>query len=266
MSIDPLSNASRIKTKCALGLMAKVPFAGPVKTRLTPPLTPEEAATLSMCFLHDMTTNVSGLSGDKTEGLVLYTPAGSEEILRDLLPKSFRLVAQRGETLGDRLINASTELLSEDFDSVCLINSDSPTLPVKILRTAVSLLAQEGDRVVLGPSQDGGYYLIGLKRPHRYLFERIAWSTADVLAHTIERAADINLPVELLPMWYDVDDAVTLRLLNEELGLAPNGAGPHTRYECGYNALFTRNYLAELIKQDGCDRFMPTHEGSNPNK
>src|SRR5713226_3998429 len=157
MSIDPVSNASRIKSKkCALGLMAKVPIAGAVKTRLTPPLTPGEAAKLSMRFLGDMTTNVSSLSEDETEGVVLYTPAGAEEMLRDLLPKSFRLVAQRGETLGDRLINATTELLNEDFDSVCLINSDSPTLPVKILGTAVSLLAQEGDRVVLGPSEDGG--------------------------------------------------------------------------------------------------------------
>ncbi len=267
MSINPVSNASRIKSKkCALGLMAKVPIAGAVKTRLTPPLTPEEAAKLSMCFLRDMTTNVSTLSGDQTEDVVLYTPTGAEEILHDLLPTNFRLVPQRGETLGERLINAANELLSQEFDSVCLINSDSPTLPVRILRTAVSLLTQEGDRVVLGPSEDGGYYLIGLKRPHRYLFERIAWSTADVLAHTIERAADMDLPVDLLPTWYDVDAAATLRLLNEELGLSPNGAGPHTRYEGGYGAPFTRNYLAELIKQDGGDRFMSTDEGSKRNK
>jgi len=213
-----------------------------------------------------MTTNVSCLNGDRTEGLALYTPTGAEKILRDVLPKSFRLVAQHGETLGDRLINAATELLKGDFDAVCLINSDSPTLPVQILSTAVSLLAQEGDRVVLGPSQDGGYYLIGLKRPHRYLFERIAWSTADVLAHTIERAADINLPVELLPTWYDVDDAATLHLLYEELGLSRNGAGLHREYEGGYEAPFTRTYLAELIRQNGGEGFMPTNEGSNPTK
>ena len=266
MNAASLSNASPIKAKCALGLMVKVPIVGAVKTRLTPPLTPEEAAKLSMCFLRDMTTNVSCLNGDRTEGLALYTPTGAEKILRDVLPKSFRLVAQHGETLGDRLINAATELLKGDFDAVGLINSDSPTLPVQILSTAVSLLAQEGDRVVLGPSQDGGYYLIGLKRPHRYLFERIAWSTADVLAHTIERAADINLPVELLPTWYDVDDAATLHLLYEELGLSRNGAGLHREYEGGYEAPFTRNYLAELIRQNGGEGFMPTNEGSNPTK
>ncbi len=252
--------------KCALGLMVKVPIAGAVKTRLTPPLTSGEAETLSACFLRDMATTLSGLSGDETEGVVLYTPVGAEEILHDLLPNKFRLVPQQGETLGERLTNAATELLNGEFDSVCLINSDSPTLPSEILSNAVSLLAHKGDRVVLGPSQDGGYYLIGLKHPHRYLFERIVWSTADVLAQTIERAADIDLPVDLLSMWYDVDEAATLHLLYEELGLSPNGAVHHTSYTGGYSAPFTRRYLAELMKQEGGKRFMPMDEGTNPNK
>jgi rSAM/selenodomain-associated transferase 1 len=248
MDIDPLSNSSRIKRKCALGLMAKVPFAGAVKTRLTPPLTPEEAAKLSMCFLRDMTSNLAGLREDGMEGVVLYTPAGAEKMLHELLPNSFGLVPQRGETLGERLINAASELLNKEFDSVCLINSDSPTLPSKILKTATTLLAQNGDRVVLGPSQDGGYYLIGLNRPHRNLFQRIAWSTRDVLAHTIDRAAEIHLAVDLLPEWYDVDDEATLRVLYEELGLSTDGRGPHARYDGGYSAPFTRKYLAELLE------------------
>jgi rSAM/selenodomain-associated transferase 1 len=251
-----------LRGKCALGLMAKVPFAGAVKTRLTPPLTPEEAAKLSMCFLRDMTSNLAGLTEEGTEGLVLYTPANAQVMLHDLLPNSLTLVPQRGETLGERLVNAAAELLDAEFDSVCLINSDSPTLPREILTNAASILAQDGDRVVLGPSQDGGYYLIGLKRPHGYLFERIAWSTAEVLAHTIERAADINLPVDLLPEWYDVDDAATLYLLYEELSLLPDGrGGAHARYEGGYAAPFTRDYLVELIKQNGTERFMRGDEG-----
>src|SRR5258708_18422361 len=167
MNIDPASGSLVIKPRCALALMAKVPFAGPVKTRLTPPLSPEEAATLSTCFLRDMTTNLFGMNGDGTEGVVLYTPANAEGFLHDLLPDGFKLVAQRGETLGERLVNAATDLLSNGFESVCLINSDSPTLPAEILETAASLLAQDGDRVVLGPSEDGGYYLIGLKHPHQ---------------------------------------------------------------------------------------------------
>lgn len=255
MNIDSVPS-SLIKPSCALALMARVPFAGAVKTRLTPPLTPEEAATLSMCFLRDMTTNVVGLTGDRAKGVVLYTPATAEGLLHGLLPNGFRLFPQRGETLGERLGNAAAELLNKEFDSVCLINSDSPTLPSKILTTAASLLAQDGDRVVLGPSQDGGYYLIGLKYPHRYLFERIAWSTADVLAHTVERAADMDLPVELLQTWYDVDDSATLRLLCEELSLLSDGHDGRAQFPGGFDAPHTRDYLAELIARDGHERFI----------
>src|SRR5882762_6153522 len=255
MNIDPASGSLVIKPRCALGLMAKVPFASPVKTRLTPPLSPEEAATLSTCFLRDMTTNVLAMNGDGTEGVVLYTPSNAEAFLHDLLPDGFKLVAQRGETLGERLINAATDLLSDGFASVCLINSDSPTLPSEILKTATSLLAQDGDRVVLGPSEDGGYYLIGLKHPHHELFERIAWSTKTVLAHTIERAADIDLPVEFLQTWYDVDDAATLRLLCEELSLLSDGDG-RTQFRGGFEAPHTRKYLAGLIAKDGYRRLI----------
>jgi rSAM/selenodomain-associated transferase 1 len=240
--------------RCALALMAKVPFAGGVKTRLTPPLTPEEAAKLSMCFLRDMTMNLCDLNGYGREVVVLYTPADAQKLLRGLVPIGFRLLAQHGETLGERLINAAAELLSDGIDSVCLINSDSPTLPREILGTAVSILAQDGDRVVLGPSKDVGYYLSGLKRPHRYLFDRIAWSTADVLAHTIERAAEIDLPVELLPTWYDVDDAVTLRVLCDELSLSSDGHDVRAPFRGGFEAPNTRNYLAGLIAKDGHDR------------
>ena len=260
MHSDSKPDSPSIAARCALALMARAPIAGEVKTRLTPPLSPEEAAMLSTCFLRDMTTNVVGMNVDGTEGVVLYTPANAESFLQDFLPESFKLVAQRGETLGERLINATAELLNNGFASVCLINSDSPTLPAGILTTAASLLARNGDRVVLGPSQDGGYYLIGLKHPHHELFERIAWSTADVLAHTIQRAAEIDLRVDLLPMWYDVDDAATLRLLYAELSQSPNGAALHTRYEGGYAAPFTRNYLDELIKEGDRKRFMPTDE------
>ena len=228
--------------------MAKLPFAGAVKTRLTPPLTPEEAATLSTCFLRDMTMSVATLNTNGAEGVVLYTPADAGMLLRDLLPECFKLVAQRGETLGERLINAADELLNNGFESVCLINSDSPTLSGEILNTAASVLARDGDRVVLGPSQDGGYYLIGLKRPHRNLFERIAWSTADVLAHTIERAAEINLTIEFLPTWYDVDDAATLQLLCDELDLLSDDPEGRSQFRGGFAAPHTREYLASLLK------------------
>src|SRR5216684_3552849 len=111
MNIDPATGSQAIKPRCALALMAKVPLAGAVKTRLTPPLSPEEAATLSTCFLRDMTTNVLGMNGGGTEGVVLYTPANAGALLHDLLPDGFKLVAQRGETLGERLVNGAAEFL-----------------------------------------------------------------------------------------------------------------------------------------------------------
>ena len=263
MNNDLRPSSPSIGPRCALALMAKVPFAGEVKTRLTPPLTSEEAAKLSMCFLRDMTMNLRDLKGEGREAVVLYTPADAQKLLRGLVPSDFRLLAQRGETLGERLINAAAELLSDRFEAVCLINSDSPTLPGEILMTAASLLAQEGDRVVLGPSQDGGYYLIGLKRPHRYLFDRIAWSTADVLAHTIERAAEIDLPVELLRTWYDVDNEATLRVLCDELSLSSDGHDGQGRFRGGFEAPNTRNYLASLIAENGAERLTTSAHSAN---
>src|SRR5207253_10413211 len=133
MNHEPIISSSPKDTLCALALMVKVPFAGAVKTRLTPPLSPEEAATLSTCFLRDMTTNVLDMNGYGTEGVVLYTPADAEAFLHSLLPDGCKLVAQRGETLGERLINAAAELVSNGCQSVCLLNSDSPTLPFDVL-------------------------------------------------------------------------------------------------------------------------------------
>lgn len=245
-----------VKRRCALTVMAKAPLAGAVKTRLVPPLTPDEAATLSVCFLRDTTANISGIAatGD-ADGLVAYTPAGAEAAFDRLLPEGFKLLQQQGESLGDRLFNATGELLNHGYESVCLINSDSPTLPRAILATVVASLARPGDRVILGPSEDGGYYLIGLKHAHRCLFDRIAWSTADVLADTVERAAGIGLDVELLPAWYDVDDAAALRRLCGEL-FSPDRPADGSGL-IGYRATYTRDYLARLIEREGYERIWP---------
>lgn len=222
--------------------MAKAPLAGTVKTRLVPPLTPEEAATLHVCFLRDMAANVAEV-GDResAEGFVVYTPIGSQATFDEILPPGFKLLGQRGESLGHRLCNATKDLLDQGYDSLCLINSDSPTLPGRLLDQAIESLSEDGDRVVLGAAADGGYYLIGLKNVHPELFDRIAWSTGEVLAHTIERAAEIGLEVRLLPAWYDVDNAATLNQLCEELFLSSQRDG-------NYFAPHTRAYLSSLIE------------------
>ena len=236
---------------CALGLMAKAPLAGEVKTRLVPPLTPREAATLNMCFLRDMAANIDSVTATcAATSLVVYTPAGSQSAFAGALSNGFKFLAQRGESLGERLCNATHDLLNDGYSSVCLLNSDSPTLPHSILIRAIELLAHDGDRLVLGAAEDGGYYLIGLKQAHRTLFDRIAWSTPGVLADTIEPASEISLSVELLPPWYDVDDAETLHRLCEELFSAPSQNG-------AYPAPHTRAFLEAILKQEGSQRIWP---------
>jgi len=225
--------------------MAKAPLAGAVKTRLVPPLTASEAAALSTCFLRDMAANIAGVADvGNAAGLVIYAPVGAESVFEGILPTGFKLLAQRGDSLGDRLCNATDDLLNNGYGTVCLINSDSPTLPRTVLERAVDLLAQPGDRVVLGAADDGGYYLIGLKQAHRNLFERITWSTAEVLAHTIERAGEIGLPVEVLPRWYDVDDATTLQRLCDELFVT-------NRRDGAYPAPHTKALLDSIIEKEG---------------
>lgn len=250
--LDPCSKLWRApEGRCALAVMAKAPRAGAVKTRLQPQLTPDEAAALSVCFLRDTTANLASVAAATggADAVVAYTPVGAESAFKGLLPPGCKLVPQRGDDFGDRLFYAAQDLLAVGYESLCLINSDSPTLPPAALAAAVSALSRAGDRLVLGPADDGGYYLIGIKRAHRRLFDDIDWSTPRVLAQTLERAAEIGLEVELLPAWYDVDDADTLRrLCNEFFPPDGNGAPLHDDNLGTYNAPHTRNYLAKMMR------------------
>ena len=234
--------------------MTKAPQAGRVKTRLVPPLTPEEAAELNKCFLRDTAAAISSAcsrrpvgDGRKMQfehagashseaataacGIAVYTPVGAESAYNDILPADFSLLPQRGDKFGERLYFAVEDLFKCGFESVCLIDSDSPTVPAENFAEAVELLSTSEDRVVLGPSDDGGYYLIGVKKPHRHLFEQIDWSTERVLNQTMQRATEIGFEVKLLPTGYDVDDGASLRrLCNELLGeQGDDSAAPSTR-------------------------------------
>ncbi|MES2392679.1 MAG: TIGR04282 family arsenosugar biosynthesis glycosyltransferase [Acidobacteriota bacterium] len=248
MSAYPVLNAGeRVETRegiCALAVMAKAPRAGKVKTRLAPVLGFEGSAAINVCFLRDTTRNIAEVSeGGRAAGLVCYTPVGEEEAFDGLLPAEFALIAQRGDAFGERLLAAAEDILSCGFGAVCLIDSDSPTLPGECLRAAVDALMREGDRVVVGASDDGGYYLIGLKRAHAAVFERIAWSTGSVYAETLERAKDAGLDVVELPVWYDVDDAETLRVLEDEL---VRGERPGFAKLDGFDARATREFLQQV--------------------
>ena len=229
--LDPIIANQNTRRLCALAVMTKVPQAGHVKTRLVPPLTPGEAAELNKCFLRDTAASISSAACDNNAcAIAVYTPVGCEAAYTDILAVDFKLLPQRGETFGERLYFAAEDLFKCGFESVCLIDSDSPTVPAKSFSHAVTELAKLGDRVVLGPCDDGGYYLIGLKKPHRELFERIDWSTSRVLDQTRQRAREIGLEVKLLPPGYDVDDGASLCRLCKEL-LAETAAAdiaPHT--------------------------------------
>lgn len=258
--LDPVDSSQIPPGLCALSIMTKAPRAGAVKTRLQPPLTPEEAASLNTCFLRDTAAAIMlACEGERptptdaqeaariARGVGVYTPVGAEDAYKGILPPAFELIPQRGNTFGERLISAVEDLFQVGFGSVCLIDSDSPTVPEQAYAEAAEVLSTPGDKVVLGPSTDGGYYLIGMKRPHRRLFEEIDWSTARVLEQTLDRAAELSLEVHQLPTWYDVDDRATLhRLCDEVFGTGQTGGG--------FSAPETRRYLSALLEREGRDR------------
>jgi rSAM/selenodomain-associated transferase 1 len=226
----------------AIGIFCKTPAPGLSKTRLSPPLRPDECAAISACFIRDLTATIAEVARDGgATGYAVYTPAGTESTLRTLLPPGFRLLPQCEGDFGVRLMTATRELLQTHAGAI-MVNADSPTLPTGFLVEAARALQRPGDRVVLGPAEDGGYFLIGLKRPHRRLFEDIAWSTDRVFGQTLDRAAELGLETVILPRWYDVDDPESLRrLLDEVLGSGdPEGyAAPHT-------ARILRDLFAEI--------------------
>jgi uncharacterized protein len=248
--LDPDMPESVAPNLCSLGIMTKAPQAGKVKTRLTPPLTPEEAAMLNTCFLHDLGNAIS-LAGEQApaKGIGVYTPVGAESVYRKILPPDFFLVRQRGHDFGERLTLAMEDLFKIGFQSVCLINSDSPTVPATSFAAAANELAKPGDRMVVGPSDDGGYYLIGLKRLERRVFEDIEWSTERVLEQTMQRAVEIGLPIHQLPSGFDVDDRFTLQRLCQEL-LGDGAVNPEV-------APKTREFLAEIVEREGRGRICP---------
>jgi rSAM/selenodomain-associated transferase 1 len=250
----PFAKKGSNRGRCALALMTKAPRAGHVKTRLVPPLTNEEAARLNRCFLQDTGAAISACCRDLTArnprgpiacGIAVYTPVGTESDYADILPIDFSLVPQRGENFGERLYFAAEDLFKCGFDAVCLIDSDSPTIPSDNFAKAVELLSVSGNHIVLGPCDDGGYYLIGLKRLHREVFEGIDWSTERVLEQTKQRAMQIGVGILELPRGFDVDDRGSLhRLCNELLG-------ENTRANV---APQTREFLRELVARDSHGR------------
>jgi uncharacterized protein len=232
---------------CGIAVMAKASIPGRTKTRLVPPLSFAEAAAFNTAFLRDVAANIAA-AGNAARGVAVkaymaYGPPGADDFFAGTLPAAVGRFEAWQPNFGDCLCAAVERLLALGHSGAVVLNSDSPTLPTALLVETAQALARAGDRAVLGPSTDGGYYLLGVKAAHRRLFEDVAWSTEAVARQTLERAAEIGLDVHMLPAWYDVDDAASLRMLKTELcdGVAvASGLTPH-------HALHTRGLLSALV-------------------
>jgi rSAM/selenodomain-associated transferase 1 len=226
---------------CAIGIMAKAPQAGRSKTRLCPPLRPDEAAALSAAFLEDTACNIhDAAERAPISAYAAFAPRGAEALIEAHVGPQTALVLADGtaeapanvQGFGRCLLHAIEGMLAQGHPAACVLSSDIPTLPTRLLAEAAELLLAPGDRAVLGASDDGGYYLLGLKAAHAWMFSDIAWSTHSVAASTRARAREIGLELVELDPWYDVDDTASLAVLLNEAG--------------GYAAPATRAVIARL--------------------
>jgi uncharacterized protein len=207
---------------CGIAIMAKASAPGRTKTRLILPLTAEQAAAVNTAFLQDTAANLTAAGNRATIATyAAFTPAGSEDFFRRVLPSNVGLIDACLPTFGECLLHTIEQILARGHTAAVVLNSDSPSLPTELLIETANALALPGERAVLGPSDDGGYYLLGLKTAHRRLFEGISWSTDRVAAQTLERSREIGLVVHMLPVWYDIDDLQGLRRLQRELNALP---------------------------------------------
>jgi uncharacterized protein len=210
--------------KRALLVVAKRPAPGRTKTRLTPPMDAEQAARFYECLLLDTLELTRAVP--MVERMIAYAPRDEHAYFAQLAP-GLELLPQIGDNLGERLDNALTHCLQHGYSRAVIMDSDSPTLPSAYVARAFEEL--EAADVVLGPCEDGGYYLIGLKRPQPRLLRQVQMSTPHVTRDTLAFAEAEGLRAALLPSWYDVDTHEELERLRGELRGATNGSATYTR-------------------------------------
>jgi uncharacterized protein len=183
-----------------LGLFAKQPVPGQVKTRLAAATDPTWAAAVADAFLRDLVERLKAVTAER---VLAFAPAEGEPYFADLVQHRFALCPQGEGDLGQRLGAFLRQQMQAGAERVVLIGADSPTLPVAFVEEAFRLL--DGADVVLGPAADGGYYLLGCARRLPPLFEGIAWGGARVLLDSVNRLAGSGWRLAVLPPWYDVD-------------------------------------------------------------
>ena len=227
--------------KTCLIIFVKNPMPHQVKTRLIPQLSPEQAARLYRAFLMDWCETLAALPN--ASRIIAYTPPESLLDLQALIGKDAIYVPQVGDNLGERLISATQWAAEQGYPKILIVGSDSPTLPLSFVSQASVTL--DSRDVVLGPSMDGGYYLIGfsaanLAKTVPFVFEDIVWSTESVFQQTVDRVLSTGATLGLLPPWYDVDTPADVAFLHAHLA-AMRLAGDKT------HAVRTENLLAELL-------------------
>jgi glycosyltransferase A (GT-A) superfamily protein (DUF2064 family) len=237
----------------ALAVMAKAPISGSVKTRLVPFLSAEEAAELARALLLDQLHHLSAI--ENAELYLAFSPNDAAHMMRQLAPAPFALFSQTDGDLGARMQNVFATLFARGHRNIVLIGADLPPLPLRYVTRAFAYLAgkkssvhppltkhvlskveggEKGGlaraqgRAVLGPSQDGGYYLIGLNCAAPALFAEMTWSHEQVLAETTRRSASLGMATLQLPQWLDIDRPDDLVLVQSALGSSLKKTAPHT--------------------------------------
>ncbi len=223
------------KPLCAIVVMAKQPEPGKVKTRLCPPLSPKQAADLYEAFFTDTISLVSGI--EDTDLFVAYDPDTALDFFTRTCSPSMGYIPQGAGDLGDRLLKISRRMFVLGYRKLIILASDTPHLPQDVIRSAIARL-DEID-VVLGPCDDGGYYLIGLRFCAPALFAKIPWSTSHVLDETLQRAQEAGMTWELLLPGYDIDTWEDAERLSKDL--IGNAAGDSDR------CLRTKKALRNLV-------------------
>ncbi len=194
-------------------IFAKSPIPGKVKTRLIPHITPTKAAEIYEAFIADTISTVLKLKCEKIT--VAYSPIYSEKTFQRLCGQSVDYLPQKGHNLGERMKNAFKHSFDTGFERTVIIGTDSPTLPSSYIRKAFEVLKEVP--VTIGPTFDGGYYLIGLSEQNNALFDNIEWSTSSVFSQTLAKIKTANKQLCILPPWYDVDTPDSLEFLRSHL-------------------------------------------------
>jgi rSAM/selenodomain-associated transferase 1 len=206
--------------KKALVLFARNPVLGQVKTRLQSKFDEATVLKLYTCFLEDSIDKICSLK-EVVPFIGAYPDTSSKYFKIISEQKKITIIPQEGDDLGERMKNAFLKLQEDGFQKVVIIGSDSPSLPLSYIEAAFDSDCE----VVIGPSADGGYYLIGANGKVPNVFSSVSWGTGSVLSQTMDLLKEEGADLKLLPLWYDIDHPEDLKFLKTHLALMEHEGG-----------------------------------------